>query len=89
MREGQISYQTKLKQIKKQYKLYDAFLVEEITTEIQRKNLITEMVRLSDLINEIEKLPVADFFSKADDYSTEFQSKSNKKVTKNKIKANA
>ena len=89
MREGQISYQTKLKQIKKQYKLYDAFLVEEKIVEQDRRKLITEMIRISDLIFKIEKLEVGNFFSKADDYSIEFQSKLNKKETKYKFIANA
>ena len=78
MRQGQVSYQTKFKQLKKQYKLYDDFLVEEETTEKERKSMITEMVRISDLIFQIEKLPVGDFFSAADDYNQFFQSKINK-----------
>ena len=79
MRQGQVSYQTKLKQLKKQYKLYDDFLVEEKTTEKERKYLIIEMVRLSDLIYKIEHMNVGDFFSASDDYSQKFQSKINKK----------
>lgn len=89
MRQGQVSYQTKLKQLKKQYKLYDDFLVEEKTTEKERKSLITEMVRISDLIFQIEKLPVGDFFSAADDYMQQFESKINKKQDYKFIKSNA
>ena len=56
--------------------------------EQDRRKLITEMVRVSDLIYQIEALPVADFFSAADDYSQEFESKSNLKEVKYNFKNN-
>lgn len=77
MKQGQINYQTKLNQLRKQYKLYDDFLVEERTTEKERKQLIFEMVRIADLIFIIEKIPVGNSLLAANDLILKFDSKIN------------
>mgnify|MGYP001793841189 CR=1 FL=1 len=79
MKAGQVSYQTKLKMLKKQYKLYDEFLVEEKPNEKDRYKLIDEMGRISALINQINNMTVEEFFCGADDYFKEFESKKNPK----------
>ena len=84
MKAGHISYQTKLKMLKKQYKLYDAFLMEEKPVEKDRYKLINEMGRISNYIDKINNMTVEEFFCGADDYFKEFESRKNPNNNKTK-----
>lgn len=68
---------SKYSKCKKQYVLYDEFLISEQLTFKQRSDLIWEMARINNFTKEVEHMTFNELKKTTDDYTIQIPSKIN------------